>query len=433
METYTVKCTNCSEVAYVTSNLEPNFCTLCGNREIVVKGINDDSEQAGVTAKSDYSQEPTDKCELRRWKAPVNEDGTSQVLEPQQEAEVYQEVGLTDTPTFFNVGDCEDFGTLDDFTFEVRNAPAQGTDEWLAWRKDGITATEAATLMFPDQYSTPMKVYTDKLGITKSDQSDPDGFFEWGHILEDDLVRKFMKVHPELADSVSQGRLYQRGFAKCSLDAQCVKDGKPVIIECKSSQSMTKWNPIPDRYFAQVQWQMFVTGIHSAVIIAVICEGGYHYIEREVRYSESFVKQMVEKAQELYSHIQSRTPPAMTLGGFEPDKKAVAALHGEVNSEELKENTEVTREEIEEYYRLKVVFEKAQEDFEECKNRLGMKMLDSRRATCEGKTFASWVERKGSVSVDAKKLQEFFPEAYEACKKEGLPSRYVKYNKISFS
>lgn len=409
MNTYDIKCVKCGERTLMTVKYQPNFCANCGSKEIVVKGVAgiDSAEPDEVTAKSDYPKEPVDKC------VPPKYDN--------------------DDPTYFNIGDCEDFGTLDDFTFEVKNAPAQGTDAWLAWRKDGITATEAATLMFPDQYSTPMKVYTDKLGITKSDQSDPDGFFEWGHILEDDLVKKFMKVHPELADSVSQGRLYQRGFAKCSLDAQCVKDGKPVIIECKSSQSMAKWNPIPDRYFAQVQWQMFVTGIHSAIIVAVICEGGYHYIEREVQYSESFVKQMVEKAQELYNHIQSRTPPAMTLGGFEPDKKAVSALHGEVNSEELKENTEVTREEIEEYYRLKAVFEKAQEDFEECKNRLGMKMLDSRRATCEGKTFASWVERKGSVSVDAKKLQEFFPEAYEACKKEGLPSRYVKYNKISFS
>lgn len=409
MNTYDIKCVKCGEETLVTAKDQPNFCALCGSKEIAVKGIAgiDSAEPDEVTAKSDYPSEPTDKC------VPPKYDN--------------------DAPTYFNIGDCEDFGTLDDFTFEVRNAPAQGTDAWLAWRKDGITATEAATLMFPDQYSTPMKVYTDKLGITKSDQSDPDGFFEWGHILEDDLVRKFMKVHPELADTVSQGRLYQRGFAKCSLDAQCVKDGKPVIIECKSSQSMAKWNPIPDRYFAQVQWQMFVTGIHSAIIVAVICEGGYHYIEREVQYSESFVKQMVEKAQELYNNIQEKTPPAMTLGGFEPDKKAVAALHGEVDNDELKENTEVTREEIEEYYRLKAVFEKAQEDFEECKNRLGMKMLDSRRATCEGKTFASWVERKGSVSVDAKKLQEFFPEAYEACKKEGLPSRYVKYNKISFS
>lgn len=403
METRNVKCVTCGEDSYITAKLEPNFCPLCGSKEIVLKCLDEDSAQAGVTAKSSYPQEPLDKCE-----APA----------------------CNSVPAF-NVGDCEDFGTLDRFTFEVENAPVQGSDEWLAWRKDGITATEAAVLMFPDQYNTPMKIYTDKLGITKSDQSDPDGFFEWGHILEDDLVEKFKKVHPELADSVSQGRLYSRGWAKCSLDAQCVKDGKPVIIECKSSQSMAKWNPIPDRYFAQVQWQMYVTGIHSAIIIAVICEGGYHYIERKVQYSESFVMDMVTKAHELYANIMTKTPPAMTLGGFEPDKKAVSALHGEVD--DLKENTEVTREEIEEYYRLKAVFEKAQEEFEACKNKLGMKMLDSRRATCEGKTFASWVERKGSISVDAKKLQEYFPEAYEACKKEGLPSRYVKYNKISFT
>ncbi|MDY6284596.1 MAG: YqaJ viral recombinase family protein [Fibrobacter sp.] len=105
-----------------------------------------------------------------------------------------------------------------EFETEVFDAPEQGTDKWLEWRKQGITATEAASIMFPDQHSSPLKVYTTKLGLTVSDQSDPEGYMEWDHRIEGLLVAKFMEQHPDF-HGCSQGRLYQRDWCKCSLDA----------------------------------------------------------------------------------------------------------------------------------------------------------------------------------------------------------------------
>lgn len=338
----------------------------------------------------------------------------------------------------FNCGPAEDWGSIEQgiglvFSYEVPNAPAQGSQEWLRWRSEGITATEAASIMFPDQYKSALTVYNQKVGIAPpDDQSDPDGFFEWGHILEDDLVRKFKAVHPELAGTVTQGRLYQRNWAKCSLDAQCVlKDGTPCIIECKSSQSASKWNPYPEKYFAQVQWQMYVTGIRKAIIIAVICEGGYHYIEREVEYSPKFVEQMLYECLDIYRCVQSKKVPEISvLGNPESDKKAIAQLAGDSEKEEP--DATITREEYQEYERLKEAADKATEAFENFKNKLAYKMMNSKRTTCEGRKFMTWVERKGSIKVDSAKLKEFYPEVYEAVTSEGLPSRYIKYNKLNF-
>lgn len=437
MNDYSVKCVKCGEDSVVTANDVPNFCALCGSNEIVLKHVN------GVEMK---------QCELKRWKAPVNEDGTSQVLERQQEpvecvasapapevdkCEAPRETDVAERESF-NCGPAEDWGSIKQgiglvFSYEVPNAPAQGSQEWLRWRSEGITATEAAVIMFPDQYKSALTVYNQKVGIAPpDDQSDPDGFFEWGHILEDDLVRKFKTLHPELAGTVTQGRLYQRNWAKCSLDAQCVlADGTPCIIECKSSQSASKWNPYPEKYFAQVQWQMYVTGIRKAIIIAVICEGGYHYIEREVEYSPKFVEEMLYKCLDIYRCVQfKKVPEISVLGNPESDKKAIAQLAGE--SDRSGEDATITREEYEEYERLKEAAEKATEAFENFKNQLAYKMMDSPRTTCEGKKFASWVERKGSIKVDAKKLKEFYPEVYDAVTSEGLPSRYIKYNKLNF-
>ena len=428
MQTYDINCKKCEDDSYVTASHEPNFCPLCGSDDITYESLGAEGEQ----------------LELRRVEVPVHEDGISHRLEKQQEpvecvatapapASERLEAPSNTERYSFNCGPAEDWGRGLTFEYEVTDAPVQGTQAWLDWRSEGITATEAAVIMFPDQYKSALTVYNQKVGIAPpDDQSDPDGFFEWGHILEDDLITKFKKVHPELADSVSQGRLYQRAWAKCSLDAQCfLKDGTPCIIECKSSQSSAKWNPYPEKYFAQVQWQMYVTGIRKAIIIAVICEGGYHYIEREVEYSPKFVEEMLHKCLDIRRCVLYRTVPEISvLGNPESDKKAIAQLAGD--SEKDEPDATITREEYEEYERLKAAAETATEAFETFKNRLAYKMMNSKRTTCEGKKFMTWVERKGSMKVDSAKLREFYPEVYDAVTSEGLPSRYIKYNKLNF-
>ena len=406
---YRTKCIKCGDDSVVIASKEPNFCALCGSNEIVI-----DCDDVGKAKQSEHVE-----C-VATAPAPVSER-----LESPSEPEPER--------LSFNCGNAEDWGRGLTFEYEVTDAPAQGTQEWLDWRSEGITATEAAAIMFPDQYKSALTVYNQKVGISPpEDQSDPDGFFEWGHILEDDLVRKFKSVHPELADSVSQGRLYQRNWAKCSLDAQCfLADGTPCIIECKSSQSASKWNPYPEKYFAQVQWQMYVTGIRKAIIIAVICEGGYHYIEREVEYSPKFVEQMLHKCLEIHRCVLYKTVPEISvLGNPESDKKAIAQLAGD--SEKDEPDATITREEYDEYERLKDAADKATEAFENFKNKLAYKMMNSKRTTCEGRKFMTWVERKGSMKVDSAKLKEFYPEVYDAVTTEGLPSRYIKYNKLNF-
>ena len=101
-------------------------------------------------------------------------------------------------------GTTEEFEYLDqNFTHEVKDAPEQGTDKWLEWRKQGITATEAGMIMFPDSHSSPLTVYSNKLGITTPDQSDPDGYMEWGHRIEDLLVCTSLTLGVECTDYLS--------------------------------------------------------------------------------------------------------------------------------------------------------------------------------------------------------------------------------------
>lgn len=309
-----------------------------------------------------------------------------------------------------------------DFKTEVKDAPEQGTDKWLAWRKQGIAATEAASIMYPSKWGSPLSIYTDKVGLTTKSQDDPDGFMEWGHRIEDLLVGKFMENHKGFS-RCSQGRLYQRGWAKCSLDAQCFdENGIPVIIECKTGQHEDKWNPIPERYYAQVQWQMYVTGIRKAYFSVLI--QGHIWFERVVEYCPEYVKQMKEKCFYVWDCIQNKKAPA-TLGDFESDKTAIAALAGE--SGHSGEPIDVSPDVVGKYLSLKEAYEKAEKEFNEFKNSLAYQLVDHSKMICDGKTFATWVERKGSVSIDKNLLKEKYPEIYNECMKQGVPTRYIMY------
>lgn len=390
---FDIKCTECSETTTVTATCSPNFCAMCGSRNIVIRG------EFGLTEDTNTEQEKP------------------MAYEEEKEVDRGIVIRIANTAK-------PDWSAPDrTFRYEVKDAPEQGTDKWLAWRKQGITATEAASIMYPSKWGSPLSIYTDKLGLTNKSQDDSEGFMEWGHRIEDLLVSKFMEQHTDFKDC-TQGRLYQRDWTKCSLDAQAFDaDGEPCIIECKTGQHEDKWDPIPERYYAQVQWQMYVTGIRKAYFSVLI--QGHIWFEREVEYCPEYVKKLLDKCFYVWDCIQRREAPA-TLGDFESDATAIAAIAGDTghSGEPLEVDTDL----VGKYIALKEAYEKAEQEFKEFKNSIGLEMVDHSKAVCDGKTFATWVERKGAVSVDKKLLEAKYPEIYKECLKQGAPTRYIKYN-----
>lgn len=392
-KTFDIKCTECGETTTVTATCSPNFCAMCGSRNIVIRG------EFGLTEDTNTEQEKPMAYEEKKNTDRAIGNSIVNTAEP-------------------------DWSAPDrTFRFEVKDAPEQGTDKWLEWRKQGITATEAASIMYPSKWGSPLSIYTDKLGLTDKSQDDSEGYMEWGHRIEDLLVSKFMEQHTDFKDC-TQGRLYQRDWTKCSLDAQAFDaDGEPVIIECKTGQHEEKWDPIPERYYAQVQWQMYVTGIRKAYFSVLI--QGHIWFERVVQYCPEYVSKLLNKCFYVWDCIQRREAPA-TLGDFESDATAIAAIAGDTghSGEPLEVNTDL----VGKYIALKEAYEKAEREFKDFKNSIGLEMVDHSKAVCDGKTFATWVERKGAVSIDKNLLKAKYPAIYDECLKQGMLTRYIKYN-----
>lgn len=199
----------------------------------------------------------------------------------------------------------------------------QGTKEWLDWRINGITATEASAALGVSKWATPLTVYKGKLDPKPHEKSK---YEEWGNLLEDVIkFKKFAKEHPEF--EVRQGSCYEDDWRKCSLDGELYKDGKCVaILEIKTGRSFKGWYPVPDYYFAQVQWQMHVTGIHK-VYFAVLLNG-CEYFEREVDYDPHYCEELEAACLKLWECICNKTPPEATELDLELAVKANPSAFG---------------------------------------------------------------------------------------------------------
>ena len=296
----------------------------------------------------------------------------------------------------------------------------QGTQEWLDWRLSGITATEASCAMGVSKWGTALSVYNDKLNPK---QHEPSEYEEWGSLLEDVIkFKKFAKEHPEF--EVRQGACYEREWRKCSLDGELWKDGKCIaILEIKTGSSSADWNPVPDGYYAQVQWQMHVTGIHTTYFAVLI--HGHEYFERQVEYDPIYVEKLEEKCQLLWNCIQNRVPPEPDPVHADIDQALVA--EAAVTNGERDDEYEISDEEYATFIILRDKCKELEQKLAAQKLLFTKYLYRFQRLTYKGAKFATMVSMKGRDTIDAKRLKEDFPDVYDKVFKKGKPSFYPKF------
>ena len=296
----------------------------------------------------------------------------------------------------------------------------QGTKEWLDWRLNGITATEAACAISASEWGTALSVYEAKL--SKDTQQPQSEYIEWGSMLEDVIkFKKFAKEHPEY--EVRQGGCYEDEWRKCSLDGELLKDGEKVaILEIKTGSNESKWDPVPPGYYAQAQWQMHVTG-YRKVIFAVLING-HRYFERTVEYDAEYCERLENKCRNLWNCIITKTRP-------EPDE-----LHPEIDQpilneaaakSESEETYEISRKEYEAYTNLKKRADEIDIALKAMKLRFTDMLNKYKYITYDGRKFGQMVSVKGREGVDMKRLKAEYPEVYEAVKTCGKPASYPKF------
>lgn len=164
----------------------------------------------------------------------------------------------------------------------VHNPPAPGTPEWVRL----ASSSKVAAILGISRYSSQYTVWNEIAGKISPSQLDED-LADWGHSSELSLADFWRRRHRRHFLNPKRGGTHETAFEDPDLPfphivtidrlAQVYRkyggDGKQHIIECKTRISMDDWgrpgepDSIPADYYAQVIFQMGVSGIHEATVV----------------------------------------------------------------------------------------------------------------------------------------------------------------------
>ncbi len=190
----------------------------------------------------------------------------------------------------------------------------QGTSEWHDWRRGVIGASDAATIMGENPWTSPRYLLEEKLGLHKVFGGNV--ATREGHRLEDvarqALTKKFkIKLWPAIIQDARDP------FLAASLDAIDATNNHIFEIKCgaKAYELTGSTGTVPSYYIGQLQHMLMVTQLESLTfavyrqdqrLIAFDVERDEIYIRRLRKKEKQFIKDLSERGHqaqdEFYGH-----------------------------------------------------------------------------------------------------------------------------------
>ena len=188
----------------------------------------------------------------------------------------------------------------------------QRTDEWLAWRKLGVTASEAAIIMNESPYMTPWRLWAEKVGLAEPDDLSKNPFVQYGIEHEDVARREFEDRHPGEVALPICAESDEVPIMRASFDG-VISLKRPVELKCPSTKV---FNEVLEQgtdseayklYWHQVQHQMYVSGASEGYLV-FYHEGRDLQVFRIDR-DDDYIERLVKKAQEFFELVMKRKAP----------------------------------------------------------------------------------------------------------------------------
>lgn len=264
-------------------------------------------------------------------------------------------------------------------------APPPGSPEWRRL----ITASKVPAILGYSPWASPFEVFYQMTGEYVIQQPESDTF-RWGHHMEDTLVRWWQLHNPgwEVAD-VGPGGSREVAYRNealpfphlATLDAVATCEGEQRILECKTSGSMTTFaGGVPLHYQLQVQFQMLVSGIHRATVVAhTVGPAKFFEMEFDPRLGEAMARMLSA----WMGAVRRGVPPAIT---HRPQDGVVQRY---LNGPVVDEVVEVPAEIREAWDSAREARRAAEEAESLAKNRLLQAMGSARVATVGGEKLAT--------------------------------------------
>ncbi len=267
---------------------------------------------------------------------------------------------------------------------------------FLEVRKLGVGGSDIAAICGLNPYSSILSVWYDKTkeGISADEENIP---AEIGLILEDYLEVKFVKKFKEKYDEdIKLERIPfilehdDYNFCRCTLDRYFMRGEEFIPVEFKttSEYQKEKWegDEIPEEYYLQIQWQIFITGAKIGYIGFLI--GNRIFDIKEVKRNDEVIKMMLKRATDFWNnYVLKNIMPAPD--GSEASTNVLKELYAiEVSGKVLEPTDEEEGKIIEAAENAKVWNDRkkeAEKNFQEQKNKIIAIMKDSELVFISGK------------------------------------------------
>lgn len=278
-------------------------------------------------------------------------------------------------------------------------------DAWLKARESGIGASEVSAVVGLNPWETPYSLW-----LRKTHQVPPveeNDAMRRGHYLEDAVVQWWMHETGEQVIKASAADVIYAhpDFPYMRVTPDRIVKGRKKLLEVKST-AINMGDTIPDYYLCQVQYQMFVTGIHQAELIYI--QGGLTFGRFIVEYDPDFSQFLADEVTKFWNEN--------VLGMKEPDAINVADLAVKVPKSTPEKSIEADEQalaQIAEIREKKAQYDALGKEIDILTNALKMYMTDSEALLDEsGNVLLTWKSGKDKTSFDSKLFAAENPELY---------------------
>lgn len=186
----------------------------------------------------------------------------------------------------------------------------QGSKEWLDWRKDRITGTDAAVILRLNKYKNPAKLWEEKMEVIPSDPINE--HMQRGTILEPVARNLFIE---ETGIHIEPLVVEHENFNWMGASLDGIDNSRRIIVEIKCPEingHMEALNKdIKPMYRAQMQHQLYVSGADMCFYVTY----NEHYEQKlsilEVTRDDKFMQEMVEAEYAFYQQFMCsfKKPP----------------------------------------------------------------------------------------------------------------------------
>lgn len=301
---------------------------------------------------------------------------------------------------------------------------APGSDRWLAARGLGIGASEIAALLGMDPYRTAVDLYLEKTGQAEGFTGNYPS--RRGQHMESFVLAEYARQHPgtiiETAPDDIPSILCHADVpeARCSLDALAHDRDETIAVEVKTCghRQRGKWadGAVPDGYALQVMYQLAITGLQKAVIVADVA-GDYE--ERIILRDDAMCERMIATVQQWWhDHIVAGVEPTPDpvrdrdrLADLWPaDDRLPAVVVSDDLAQRLRD--------------AKAAAAAAKTDLEVVTAEIQIAMQRATAAvTPDGEPVAKWTASKGRESIDTTALKAALPDVAAQYTRTGKPGR----------